>query len=64
MTCAAYGVLASVVLRLIGKVGLAQWAAGRAFLAVTCPAVGVDFNLDGEERLLTRPAVFMSNHQT
>ncbi|KAF8470181.1 hypothetical protein BDZ91DRAFT_720108 [Kalaharituber pfeilii] len=64
MTCAAYGVLASVVLRLIGKVSIAQWTAGRAFLAVTCPAVGVDFKVSGEEWLQTRPAVFISNHQT
>jgi len=64
MACASYGVLASVVLRLIGKVGLAQWAAGRAFLAVTCPAVGVDFRVSGEDKLQTRPAVFISNHQS
>ncbi|KAF8419699.1 hypothetical protein EV426DRAFT_634318 [Tirmania nivea] len=64
MACASYGVLASVVLRMIGKVGLAQWTTGRAFLAVTCPAVGVDFKVVGEEKLQTRPAVFMSNHQS
>ena len=64
MACASYGVLASVILRLIGKVGLAQWTTGRAFLAVTCPAVGVDFKVVGEEKLQTRPAVFMSNHQS
>ena len=64
MACASYGVLASVVLRLIGKVGLAQWTTGRAFLAVTCPAVGVGFRVSGEDKLQTRPAVFISNHQS
>ena len=63
MTCAAYGVLASVVLRLAGRKSLAQWATARAFKAVVCPAVGVEFKVIGEEKLNTRPAVFMSNHQ-
>jgi len=64
MACTSYGLLASVVLRLIGKAGLAQWVTGRAFLAVSCPAVGVDFRVVGEEKLQTRPAVFMTNHQS
>lgn len=64
MACASYGVLASVVLRLVGKVGLAQWTTARAFLAVTGLAVGVDFKVVGEEKLEQRPAVFMSNHQS
>ncbi|KAI5801605.1 hypothetical protein DFH27DRAFT_481915 [Peziza echinospora] len=63
MTCAAYGVLASVVLRLAGRKSLAQWATARAFKTVVCPAVGVEFKVIGEEKLNTRPAVFMSNHQ-
>ena len=64
MACTSYGILASVVLRLIGKVGLAQWTTGRAFLAVTGPAMGVDFRVSGEDKLQTRPAVFISNHQS
>ncbi|KAK9478220.1 hypothetical protein V1514DRAFT_307684 [Lipomyces japonicus] len=64
-TCATYGLFASVVLSLIGKKSLSQWAAGRAFSTLTCPLIGLDIKIQNEEILTkTRPAIFISNHQT
>lgn len=64
ITCAAYGVVTSVVLRLLGRQSIAQWVVARAFKNLTCPIVGIEFRVEGEEKLETRPAVFVSNHQS
>ncbi|PGH23631.1 hypothetical protein AJ80_02237 [Polytolypa hystricis UAMH7299] len=63
--CASYGVLASIVLRLVGYGGVSQWAAGRAFQLVMRLSTGSRFEIiEGQEHLTTRPAVFLGNHQT
>jgi len=62
--CASYGVFASLFLRLLGRQSIAQWVAGRAFAAVICPLTGIRFSVMNEAALTTRPAVFISNHQT
>lgn len=64
LTCAAYGVVASVALRIVGKVSIAQWTTARAFKNITCPLIGIEFKVENEEWLTTRPAVFVSNHQS
>ncbi|KAL7271793.1 1-acylglycerol-3-phosphate O-acyltransferase [Rhizina undulata] len=64
VTCATYGVVASIALRFVGKASIAQWTTARAFKNLTCPLMGLDFKVVGEERLETRPAVFVSNHQS
>ncbi|PWW77456.1 1-acylglycerol-3-phosphate O [Tuber magnatum] len=64
VTCAAYGVLASVALRLVGKVSIAQWTTARAFKNLACPIIGLEFKVENEGALDTRPAVFVSNHQS
>jgi lysophosphatidate acyltransferase len=64
LTCATYGVVASVALRFVGKVSIAQWATARAFKTLTCPLMGIEFKVEGEEWLETRPAIFVSNHQS
>jgi len=64
LTCATYGVVASVALRFVGKVSIAQWATARAFKTLTCPLMGIEFQVEGEEWLDTRPAIFVSNHQS
>lgn len=64
MTCTAYGVVASVALRAVGKVSIAQWTTARAFKNVACPLIGIEFEVENEQWLQTRPAVFVSNHQT
>jgi len=69
--CAMYGVFASIFLRLVGYGGLSQWTVARAFKWTMWLTTGVTFRVmdsgkpgGGEEALLTRPAVFVGNHQT
>ena len=64
IVCASYGVVSSIALRLIGKSGLSQWTTARAYSNLLSPLLGIYFKVEHEERLLTRPAVFISNHQT
>lgn len=63
--CAVYGMTVSVVLRLAGKGGLSQWSTARAFKWTMKYTSQVEFEIvQGEEHLMTRPAVFVGNHQT
>lgn len=63
--CAFYGVLASILLRLVGLQHSAQWATARAFKYTMALLIGVRFEiLSGRKYLETRPAVFVGNHQT
>lgn len=66
LACAVYGVVVSVVLTLVGKQQIAQWATGRAFHHVMRLTTGVVFDVDDPKDVLgtTRPAVFIGNHQT
>lgn len=64
LVCAAYGVVASVVLRIVGYGGLSQWTVARSFKWAMRLAVGVEFVIQDEKHLRTRPAVFIGNHQT
>ncbi|KAJ5888703.1 20S cyclosome subunit (BimA/Nuc2/Cdc27) [Penicillium taxi] len=62
---AAYGVFASIVLRLVGFGRISQWATARCFKWVMLLTTGVKFEIiEGQEYLTTRPAVFLANHQT
>ncbi|KAF1973935.1 acyltransferase-domain-containing protein [Bimuria novae-zelandiae CBS 107.79] len=65
--CALYGVFASIVLRAVGYGGLSQWTVAKAFKWSMWWTTGVTFRISndgGEENLLTRPVVFLGNHQT
>lgn len=64
--CALFGVLASIVLTLVGKQQISQWAAGRAFYYAMLYTTGVAFEIHDPTNILgkTRPAVFIGNHQT
>ncbi|EEP75948.1 AtaAp protein [Uncinocarpus reesii 1704] len=65
LLCAAYGVLASVVLRISGHGGVSQWAVARSFKWVMWLTTGTYFDIiEGKSHLSTRPAVFIGNHQT
>lgn len=65
LLCAVYGVIASIVLRLVGYGRVSQWATARSFKWVMRYTTGVKFEfVEGEEYLSTRPAVFLGNHQT
>lgn len=65
LICAIYGVLASIVLRLVGYGRVSQWATARSFKWVMRYTTGVRFDIvEGVEHLSTRPAVFIGNHQS
>ncbi|KAK6543948.1 1-acylglycerol-3-phosphate O-acyltransferase [Orbilia ellipsospora] len=63
--CALYGVVASIILTVIGKKGIAQWTVARAFRNTMCPAMGVEFEVENEDGMWSdRPVVFVGNHQS
>ncbi|KAI1335760.1 acyltransferase-domain-containing protein [Xylariaceae sp. FL0016] len=64
--CAIYGVLASIALRLVGRVQIAQWTTARAFKYVMATTTGITFEVEDPGRRLetVRPAVFIGNHQS
>ena len=65
LLCATYGVIASIVLRLVGYGRVSQWATARSFKWVMRLTTGVQFDIvEGKEHLTTRPAVFIGNHQS
>lgn len=64
LVCASYGVVASIVLGFLGRRSLSQWTTARAFSGLLSSLIGFRFEVEGESRLRTRPAVFISNHQT
>jgi lysophosphatidate acyltransferase len=66
VACASYGVVISILLRLVGNVGISQWAVARSFKYTMRYATGVDFKIEDPNDYLntTRPAVFIGNHQT
>jgi lysophosphatidate acyltransferase len=63
--CACYGVVASIVLRLVGYGGLSQWTTARSFKWTMWLLTGVEFKItDKYAGLKVRPGVFIGNHQT
>ena len=68
IACAAYGTVASAILRVFGlHFAYAQWTTAKAFKHLGIYTMGVKFDiLDNGEEILnsTRPAVFVLNHQT
>lgn len=74
MACATYGVVAGIVLRLVGYGGLTQWTVARAFKWSMWLTTGTTFRVtgsvkrnggvSGEDALKERPVVFVGNHQT
>jgi len=66
IACACYGVLASIVLRLVGYGRISQWATAKAFKYAMWLTTGVTFTVEDPHDYLnkTRPAVFIGNHQT
>lgn len=64
MVCASYGVFISIFFGIIGYHGLSQWSVARFYSGIMSPLLGLYFDVENEGRLLTRPAVFISNHQT
>ncbi|CEP60441.1 1-acylglycerol-3-phosphate O-acyltransferase SLC1 LALA0_S01e10968g [Lachancea lanzarotensis] len=63
-TCALYGVLASIVLTLVGKRHLAQYTTARSFYYVMGTFLGIDVEVINPENLDKLPAIFVANHQS
>ncbi len=61
-----FGVVASIVLRLLGLNQLSQWAVARSFKYSMGLATGVTFDVEDPNHYLdtVRPAVFIGNHQS
>ena len=65
LACASYGVITSIILRLLGKQNIAQWVTARAFHYTMYFTTGIRFEIvEGKEYLSTRPAVLIANHQS
>ncbi|KAI1755517.1 hypothetical protein F4782DRAFT_407874 [Xylaria castorea] len=64
--CATYGAIASIVLRILGREQIAQWATARAFKYIMALTTGITFEVEDPNKYLetVRPAVFLGNHQT
>ena len=66
LVVASYGVVVSVLLRLVGREQIAQWATARAFKYLMSWSTGITFVVEDPNKHLEtiRPAVFLGNHQT
>ena len=65
LACTSYGVITSIILRLLGKQNIAQWVTARAFHYTMYYTTGIRFEIvEGKEYLSTRPAVLIANHQS
>ncbi|KAH3674627.1 hypothetical protein WICMUC_003173 [Wickerhamomyces mucosus] len=62
--CAVYGFLCSVVLSLVGKSHLSQWATARAFYYSFSTLLGIRIKLINGETLDKLPAIIIGNHQS
>ncbi|KAJ8122020.1 hypothetical protein ONZ43_g1677 [Nemania bipapillata] len=64
--CTVYGVISSIVLRILGHEQIAQWTTARAFKYVMAFTTGITFEIEDPNKYLetVRPAVFIGNHQT
>lgn len=61
---ALFGAVESVILTLIGKQGLSQWVTARVFYFLCRTVLGLRVEVRNGDRMLERPAVFVSNHQS
>lgn len=64
VVCALYGVVAGLVLRLLGKEEYAQYTVARAFYYLFSRLLGVKITIKNEHYLHAKPAVVISNHQS
>lgn len=64
VVCALYGVIAGIVLKLVGKEEYAQYTVARAFYYSFSRLLGVKITIKNSQYLQTKPSVVVSNHQS
>lgn len=64
IVCALYGVVAGLLLKLIGKEEYAQYTVARAFYYSFSSLLGVKVTIKNSQYLNTKPSVVVSNHQS
>ena len=62
--CSVWGVIAAIGLNLGGDKYNVNWVVARSFYAITSRVFGLKFEVEGEEHMNTRPAIFVGNHQS
>lgn len=62
--CAIYGVIASILLRIVGKIEYAQYTVARVFYHTFRTLLGVKITIKNEHYLKGLPAIVISNHQS
>lgn len=62
--CALYGVVASILLRIIGKKEYSQYTVARAFYYSFSTLLGIKIKINNEKYLYNKPGIFISNHQS
>ncbi|RLV94156.1 putative 1-acyl-sn-glycerol-3-phosphate acyltransferase [Spathaspora sp. JA1] len=62
--CAIYGIIASILLRLVNKLQYAQYSVARSFYHIFGALVGLKIRMINEHYLKDLPAVCISNHQS
>lgn len=62
--CAIYGVVASIVLRIVNKPQYAQYTVAKVFYAVCSAVLGLKITVKNEHYLKDMPAILVSNHQS
>lgn len=63
-TCALYGVVASIFLRIIGKAEYAQYTVAKVFYWLFSRLMGITITIKNEHLLHRKPSVVISNHQS
>lgn len=64
MICALYGVVASILLRIVGKEEYAQYTVARAFYFLVSKVLGITITIKNARYLREKPAVVVLNHQS
>jgi len=62
--CALYGVVASILLRLVGKKDYAQYTVARVFYHTFSKILGIKITIKNEHFLHDVPGIVVSNHQS
>ncbi|KII94613.1 hypothetical protein PLICRDRAFT_96444 [Plicaturopsis crispa FD-325 SS-3] len=59
-----FGFISSLGMSIVGQRYNVNWVVARTFYAAASTVLGLTIEVEGEEHLLTRPAVFIGNHQS